>query len=88
MFASPECSLLFDLNDFDETYRAPFEWDVKRLAASVAVAARGNGHATKGGPPRGPRRDRRVPHEHAQTGRPRELAVWYESASTPTTCCR
>ncbi len=44
MFASPERALLFDLNDFDETFPGPFEWDVKRLAASVAVAARDNGH--------------------------------------------
>ncbi|GAA2811596.1 DUF2252 domain-containing protein [Kitasatospora sp. CM 4170] len=44
VYASPERSLLFDLNDFDETYPGPFEWDVKRLAASVAVAARDNGH--------------------------------------------
>ncbi|MFE0458400.1 DUF2252 domain-containing protein [Kitasatospora sp. NPDC058965] len=43
VYASPERSLLFDLNDFDETHPGPFEWDVKRLAASVAVAARGNG---------------------------------------------
>ncbi|MFJ8011456.1 DUF2252 domain-containing protein [Streptomyces sp. NPDC096339] len=44
MFASPERALLFDLDDFDETLPGPFEWDVKRLAASVAVAARQNGH--------------------------------------------
>lgn len=43
MFASPERSLVFDLNDFDETLPGPFEWDVKRLAASFAIAARGNG---------------------------------------------
>ncbi|MGN2636743.1 DUF2252 domain-containing protein [Nocardia takedensis] len=43
LFASPERALLFDLNDFDETLPGPFEWDVKRLVASVAVAARGNG---------------------------------------------
>jgi uncharacterized protein (DUF2252 family) len=41
VFASPERRLVFDLNDFDETLPAPFEWDVKRLAASVMVAARG-----------------------------------------------
>ena len=35
--------LLFDVNDFDETLRAPWEWDVKRLAASATVAARQNG---------------------------------------------
>jgi hypothetical protein len=39
-FASPERRLLFDINDFDETLRAPWEWDVKRLAASVSLASR------------------------------------------------
>ncbi|WP_224284968.1 DUF2252 domain-containing protein [Streptomyces sp. LS1784] len=43
VYASPERALLFDVNDFDETFPGPFEWDVKRLAASVAVAARDNG---------------------------------------------
>ena len=38
VFASPEGRLVFDLNDFDETAPGPFEWDVKRLAASVAIA--------------------------------------------------
>jgi uncharacterized protein (DUF2252 family) len=42
-FATPERSLVFDLNDFDETLRAPFEWDLKRLAASFVVAARWRG---------------------------------------------
>ncbi len=41
-FASPERQLLFDLDDFDETLPGPWEWDVKRLAASVAVAGREN----------------------------------------------
>ncbi|MER6343705.1 DUF2252 domain-containing protein [Streptomyces sp. NPDC001595] len=45
LYASPERTLLFDLNDFDETFPGPFEWDVKRLAASTAVAARENGHS-------------------------------------------
>jgi uncharacterized protein (DUF2252 family) len=40
MFAAPDRRLVFDLNDFDETLPGPFEWDVKRLAASVAVAGR------------------------------------------------
>ena len=39
-FATPERRLIFDVNDFDETLPAPWEWDVKRLAASFAVAAR------------------------------------------------
>jgi uncharacterized protein (DUF2252 family) len=43
VFASPERRLLFDLNDFDETLPGPFEYDVKRLAASFAIAARNNG---------------------------------------------
>ncbi|MET7568908.1 DUF2252 domain-containing protein [Streptomyces sp. NPDC005492] len=45
LYASPERALLFDLNDFDETFPGPFEWDVKRLAASLAVAGRENGHS-------------------------------------------
>jgi uncharacterized protein (DUF2252 family) len=45
LFASPERSLLFDLNDFDETLPGPFEYDVKRMAASFTVAARNNGFA-------------------------------------------
>jgi uncharacterized protein (DUF2252 family) len=44
-FAAPDRSLVFDLNDFDETLPGPWEWDVKRLAASVAVAGRGRGFA-------------------------------------------
>lgn len=40
MFASPDRRLVFDLNDFDETLPGPFEWDVKRLVASVVVAGR------------------------------------------------
>jgi uncharacterized protein (DUF2252 family) len=43
VFASPERRLLFDLNDFDETLPGPFEYDVKRLAASFTIAARNNG---------------------------------------------
>ncbi len=46
-FASAERHLLFDLNDFDETLPGPWEWDLKRLAASVAVAGRENGFAPK-----------------------------------------
>jgi uncharacterized protein (DUF2252 family) len=43
LLASPERNLLFDLNDFDETLPGPWEWDVKRLAASMVIAARENG---------------------------------------------
>jgi uncharacterized protein (DUF2252 family) len=43
MFASPERRLVFDINDFDETLPGPWEWDLKRLATSIAVAGRQNG---------------------------------------------
>ena len=46
-FASPARRLVFDVNDFDETLPGPFEWDVKRLAASLAVAGRDNGFPAK-----------------------------------------
>ncbi|HUO51609.1 MAG TPA: DUF2252 domain-containing protein [Gemmatimonadaceae bacterium] len=42
-FATPERKLIFDINDFDETLPAPWEWDLKRLAASFVIAARDNG---------------------------------------------
>jgi uncharacterized protein (DUF2252 family) len=45
LFATPERNLIFDINDFDETLPAPWEWDVKRLTVSFAVAARDNGHS-------------------------------------------
>jgi uncharacterized protein (DUF2252 family) len=45
LFASPERDLLFDINDFDETLRGPFEFDLKRLAASLVVAGRTRGFA-------------------------------------------
>ncbi len=43
VFATPERKLVFDVNDFDETYPGPWEWDLKRLAASAVVAGRVNG---------------------------------------------
>ncbi len=78
VYASPERMLLFDVNDFDETLPGPFEWDVKRLAASVAVAALQNG-STK------PKAHRAalVATESYRTNMRRlaglgELTVWYE----------
>jgi len=44
-FATPERNVIFDINDFDETDRGPWEWDVKRLAASLHVVARQHGFA-------------------------------------------
>jgi Uncharacterized protein conserved in bacteria (DUF2252) len=80
-FASAERQMLFDLNDFDETLPGPWEWDVKRLAASVAVAARENGFA------RGRREAvvRRAVGEYRKAIRDfagmRTLDVWYARAS-------
>ncbi|MFF3837752.1 DUF2252 domain-containing protein [Streptomyces sp. NPDC001930] len=78
VYASPERTLLFDVNDFDETLPGPFEWDVKRLAASVTVAALQNGS----GKPKA-RRAALVAVESYRTAMRRladlgELAVWYE----------
>ncbi|WP_328544902.1 DUF2252 domain-containing protein [Streptomyces europaeiscabiei] len=79
LYASPERALQFDLNDFDETYPGPFEWDVKRLAASVAVAARENGHAeadARAAAYGAAAAYRRTMRKLAGEG---ELAVWYTS---------
>ena len=46
-FASPERNLVFDVNDFDETLPGAWEWDVKRLAASIVVAGRQNGYTAQ-----------------------------------------
>jgi len=43
-YAAPDGRLVFDINDFDETIRGPFEWDLKRMAASISLAGRGSGH--------------------------------------------
>ena len=43
-FAAPDGRLVFDINDFDETIRGPFEWDLKRMAASLVLAGREAGH--------------------------------------------
>ena len=80
-FATPERTLIFDVNDFDETEIGPWEWDVKRLAASLAVAGRHLGH--------GDDLARRFAYsavesyrermaEYAQLG---ALEIWYEKIS-------
>ncbi|MBX9685490.1 MAG: DUF2252 domain-containing protein [Candidatus Obscuribacterales bacterium] len=48
-FATPERNIVFDINDFDETFPAPWEWDLKRLAASFVIASRNNGHKKSDG---------------------------------------
>ena len=61
LFASPERTLVFDSNDFDETLPGPWEWDVKRLAASVVIAARSNGFTPAEATHRDPRHGGRLP---------------------------
>ncbi|MGH3363102.1 MAG: DUF2252 domain-containing protein [Nocardioidaceae bacterium] len=80
VFASPERRLLFDVNDFDETLPGPWEWDVKRLAASIEVAGRQNGFDRKAR-----RRAVRASVERYQAAMARfagmrELDVWYARA--------
>ncbi|MER7521150.1 DUF2252 domain-containing protein [Streptomyces sp. NPDC126499] len=78
LYTSPERTTVFDVNDFDETLPGPFEWDVKRLAASVAVAALQNG-TTKAKAHRAAlvatESYRRAMRRLAGLG---ELDVWYE----------
>jgi uncharacterized protein (DUF2252 family) len=81
-YASPERALVFGLNDFDETLPGPWEWDVKRLAASLEVAGRSNGY--RPGPRRQivtatVRRYREAMRVFAGQG---NLAVWYARAET------
>lgn len=83
-FGSPERQLIFDINDFDETYPGPWEWDVKRLAASLAVAGRENGFTTK------QRRNvvrttaRKYVSAMADFAAKGELEVWYARADLDT----
>ncbi|MEV0803758.1 DUF2252 domain-containing protein [Kribbella sp. NPDC050281] len=80
VYGSPERRLLFDLNDFDETIAGPWEWDVKRLAASLSVAGRSNGFSRK------ERRKcvletvRRYRDASADFATMRNLDVWYARA--------
>lgn len=78
LYASPERNLVFDVNDFDETLPGPFEWDVKRLAASVAVAARDNGcddDRAAAAVERAARGYRETMHQLAAVD---SMTVWYE----------
>ena len=60
-YAAPDRRLVFSVNDFDETLPGPFEWDVKRLAASFAVAGRDRGFRRQAARKRQPRRRPRLP---------------------------
>ncbi len=77
MYAAPDRRLVFDVNDFDETLPAPFEWDVKRLAASFAVAARDNGFADRDARTAARLTVRSYRTEMAGYAAMRFLKVWY-----------
>ena len=77
MFAAPDRRLVFDVNDFDETLPAPFEWDVKRLAASFAVAARDNGFPDRDAHTAARLAVRSYRTEMANYAAMRFLKVWY-----------
>ena len=64
LYGSPERELLFDVNDFDETLPGPFEWDLKRLAASFVLASRNNGSRRRRGPRDRPGRRTLLPRAH------------------------
>ena len=78
LWATPERNLSFDLRDFDETHPGPFEWDVKRLVASVVVAARDAGLADEAARTAA----RAAAHSYRERvlafGEYRELEVWYD----------
>ena len=77
MFAAPDRVLVFDVNDFDETLPAPFDWDVKRLAASFAVAARDNGFPDREAHTAARMAVRSYRTEMANYAAMRFLKVWY-----------
>ncbi|MGW2513051.1 DUF2252 domain-containing protein [Streptomyces scopuliridis] len=80
LLGSPERRLVFDINDFDETLPGPWEWDVKRLAASLVIAGRENGYSAKqrAGIVRAAVRSyRERMRQFAGMG---NLEVWYDSA--------
>jgi uncharacterized protein (DUF2252 family) len=81
VYGTPERNLIFDLNDFDETLPAPWEWDLKRLAASFVVAGRSNGFRSgqcTDAAEAAVRSYRERMSEYAQMG---HLAVWYSRIS-------
>jgi uncharacterized protein (DUF2252 family) len=80
-FASPERRLLFDLNDFDETLPGPFEWDVKRMAASFTIAARNNGLTTAEGKSVTLASVRAYREAMAQFAQMRTMDLWYAHVS-------
>jgi uncharacterized protein (DUF2252 family) len=80
-YASPERNLVFDLNDFDETLSAPWEWDLKRLVASIVVAGRSNGYHATDCADHAHTAVRAYRERMAQFAEMTNLAVWYTQIS-------
>ena len=80
-FATPERSIIFDINDFDETLPGPWEWDVKRLVVSIVLAARSNGLSDSQGRD-GAVNCARMYREHMHKfSRMDPLRIWYAETS-------
>jgi uncharacterized protein (DUF2252 family) len=77
VYASPERRQVFDVNDFDETLAGPWEWDVKRLAASVVLAARQNGYTAQESKQAVVRCMQRYRESMQQFAQMNHLDVWY-----------
>jgi uncharacterized protein (DUF2252 family) len=84
LFASPERQLVFDANDFDETLPGPWEWDVKRLAASVLIAARANGFTAAEGRAAVLATVRAYREAQARFAGMRLLDIWYDRTTSET----
>lgn len=76
-FATPERSIIFDINDFDETSPAPWEWDVKRLVASIVLAARSNGLSDRHGRDCAVNCARKYREHVREFSRMDPLRIWY-----------
>ena len=85
MYASPERTLLFGITDFDETLPGPFEWDVKRLAASVFVAGRDQGFTAEQCREAALAAARNYRQRISQYAEMRDLDVWYAHVSAEDT---
>jgi uncharacterized protein (DUF2252 family) len=81
VYASPERNLVFDLNDFDETLPGPFEYDVKRMAASFTIAARNNGFTIDQGRSATTRSARAYRDAMARFAEMRTMDIWYARLS-------
>ncbi len=79
-FATPERRIVVDINDFDETLPAPWEWDVKRLATSFVLASRENGHGARRARDAALACVRGYRTRMAELGEMRVLDVWYATA--------